>query len=218
MHRCVRFVVALVISASACERSATAAPSPAPAPVAQLGPAPPSDPDADATYAHGAFRVDAFLRGEDPSVQTLELRFASGDGSTKTVELEHGTVSECEAVEVSIEAVDQLKDRRLGMLNLLCDNGADIFRRSVVTALVFVGARGHAPAVLWEGTGSYENDFDACVRIDVPFFRRTKGGAIQAMQETEILRDESGDIEPEPECIAVPHAEAVLATIPIPGR
>jgi hypothetical protein len=127
-------------------------------------------------------------------------------------------VSDCEQIAVSIEAVPQLKDRRLGMLNLLCDNGEDLLRRSIVTALVFVGARGLAPTVLWEGTGSYENDFDACLRIDVPFFRRTKGGAIQAIQETEVVRDESGDIEPEPECVAVRHAEAVLATIPIPGR
>jgi hypothetical protein len=102
------------------------------------------------------------------------------------------------------------------MLNLLCTNGEDVLDRSIVTALVFVGDRGNAPKILWEGEGTFHSEFDACVQIDVPYFRRTKSGEIQAMQWREVQRNTGGDVEPEPDCKAERRRDVVLATIAIP--
>lgn len=158
--------------------------------------APPADPDGE-------------------TAKTLEIRFVPG---SVPAALQHGTVSGCEQTEVSIEAVPELGDERLAMLDLFCENGEDVFSRTTVTALVFVGDAGLPPAVLWEGEGSFHSEFDACVTIDVPYFRRTKAGAIEAVRHAEVERNTDGDVEPEPECVAEPRRDTVLATIPIPRR
>jgi hypothetical protein len=71
----------------------------------------------------------------------------------------------------------------------------------------------------WSPSSSIERprtECDACVTIDVPFFRRSSAARIQAMQWTEVQEADEG---PGTEgCEPAPRVDTVHATVAVPPR
>lgn len=229
---CVRFAALCVVAAcgggAGGARRAAPVASLAPAPAAAAGPGEVAPEGAGGgaagdVYAHAGRSVTARLlehaseaeEGYTVTSYELELRFSGGGGETAAT-LANGTGEGCDDVSFFLEAAPGLDDPRLAMVNLLCDRGEDFLTREVVTALVFVGDDDDAPAVLWEGTGTFTSEMGACVSIDVAMFRRGAAGEVEAAQWTEVRRVAENPLPEGLECAEQPRAETPRATIDVP--
>ncbi len=150
--------------------------------------------------------------GENGAVAAIEVNW---EHAAAKLHLDSG-FEECETLSADLSGASKVTDSRLAMVQLFCEHGEDLFRRDIVTGLLFVGDAANSPAILWHGSGSYSNDFGDCQQIDVLFFESAAPGLVLAKREKVTTLDEP---EERLECKPVPRAITVEAkvTIPKPG-
>ncbi len=217
-------LVAVAALGAACGGAATP-PAPGPADGARAARpgevAPPVDDasggDPGDAYAHAGHRVSGRLVEQPGGAYALALAFTNGEAPVLTTTLATGTGEDCEDVSFFLEPVAALGDPRLAMANLLCTRGADYVSRDIVTALVFVGDDDHPPGIVWEGTGEFTSEMDACVSSDVAFFRPGAGGTVEAVQRREVRRLAENPLPDGNTCVEELR-ETVRATVDVPAR
>lgn len=98
-------------------------------------------------------------------------------------------------VKVVGEQLPAFGNDRLAMVQLFLESGEDIFARSMVTALVFLGDAKTKPKVLWQGEGEYRNTFGECETLNVISFVPFEGGQANVMRHREVVVNvpEDGD-------------------------
>ncbi len=123
-------------------------------------------------------------------------------------------------VQVVGEGLPAFGNGRLAMIQIFLDSGEDVFSRSMVTALVFLGDAKTKPKLLWQGEGKYHNSFGECETSDVISFVPFKGGQANVMRHREVVvyPPEDGDwvSSDSKHCVAKPKKTKRIARVKIP--
>lgn len=117
-------------------------------------------------------------------------------------------LADCEYVRAQLDGIPKIKDKRVIMAQLFCENGEDEFNRDMVTALLFTGLDEHPPAILWQGKGHYGNSFGACEETDVVHFERKKPNKVSVFRTTSVVHH--GKV---PDCKPKPKRKQLITTI-----
>ena len=143
-----------------------------------------------------------------------------GVGAGKPLKIGFRKGGDADYVQVVGEQLPAFANDRLVMIQLFMESGNDVFWRSMVTALVFLGDNKTRPKVLWQGEGRYQNIFGECETIDVVWFVPDERGWAKVMRDREVAvqvpedgSELTGDAN---DCIAKPKSVERIARVKIP--
>ncbi len=141
---------------------------------------------------------------DEPAGHDVVLRFTRPGARPRLVPWT--SLLGCDDAAAEVEWTVALGDRRLVTAVARCDHGADFLTREVAVALVFVGDRRRRGRLVAQAEGTFANERDACVTIDVPYFRIV-GGRLEQVRWREVERVEAN--RPGADCVAAPRTDTV---------